>query len=250
MASFPATSRKYLQRRTSPTTRAANRSGFTLIELLVVIAIIAILAAILFPVFARARENARRAACQSNMKQVGLGFLQYTQDYDERLPLVADGPAGGGKDAVWNPYDSFSPPTKFAMASGSLQPYLKSAQIWVCPSDTNGAQTGDSYAANGCAFGDQVVGRRPGKSLAAFEETSRWMLLAEEAQDGANAATTSTDDGYYSLVAKNGFSTRHLDGSNVGFIDGHVKFYRPEKILSDGLPVGGARPVQLGDACG
>ena len=65
------------------------KRGFTLIELLVVIAIISILAAILFPVFARARENARRASCQSNMKQAGLAFMQYTQDYDERLPQYA-----------------------------------------------------------------------------------------------------------------------------------------------------------------
>lgn len=64
----------------------SSKKGFTLIELLVVIAIIAILAAILFPVFARARENARRASCQSNLKQIGLGILQYAQDYDERYP--------------------------------------------------------------------------------------------------------------------------------------------------------------------
>ena len=63
-----------------------NTKGFTLIELLVVIAIIAILAAILFPVFARARENARRTSCLNNMKQIGLGFMQYTQDYDEKYP--------------------------------------------------------------------------------------------------------------------------------------------------------------------
>src|SRR5471032_187855 len=66
----------------------AKFKGFTLIELLVVIAIIAILAAILFPVFARARENARRASCQSNLKQIGLGFQQYSQDYDERFPIA------------------------------------------------------------------------------------------------------------------------------------------------------------------
>ena len=67
----------------------SNR-GFTLIELLVVIAIIAILAAILFPVFAKAREKARQITCASNLKQIGLGFTQYIQDYDERLPCGTD----------------------------------------------------------------------------------------------------------------------------------------------------------------
>ena len=88
--------------------------GFTLIELLVVIAIIAILAAILFPVFARARENARRAACQSNLKQISLGIIQYAQDYDERLPTSADGSSGNisdGVTGVWNPYNNFGSDT-------------------------------------------------------------------------------------------------------------------------------------------
>src|SRR6186997_2010986 len=92
--------------------RKARRHGFTLIELLVVIAIIALLAAILFPVFARARENARRASCSSNLKQIGLGMLQYTQDYDEHFPMQAAA-------AFWP----------------SLTPYIKSDQIYKCPSD-------------------------------------------------------------------------------------------------------------------
>src|ERR1043165_3748325 len=94
--------------------------GFTLIELLVVIAIIAILAAILFPVFGRARENARRSSCQSNLKQIALGIAQYTQDYDEQLIL------GGWTGSV----SSTNPCRWYAM----LDPYVKSRQIYVCPS--------------------------------------------------------------------------------------------------------------------
>jgi prepilin-type N-terminal cleavage/methylation domain-containing protein len=83
-----------------------RKTGFTLIELLVVIAIIAILAAILFPVFARARENARRTSCQSNLKQIGLAIAQYTQDYDEKLPMVYNWSGNGlsGWDEMVAPY--------------------------------------------------------------------------------------------------------------------------------------------------
>ena len=112
-------------------------SAFTLIELLVVIAIIAILAAILFPVFARARENARRSSCQSNLKQIGLGMLQYAQDYDEiTVPPSTNGLSGGSRGFSW---------------PRIVQPYLKSTQIFQCPSDTNSLTTGDyvvSYTYN------------------------------------------------------------------------------------------------------
>jgi len=98
-----------------------RRKGFTLIELLVVIAIIAILAAILFPVFATAREKARQTACLSNLKQIGIGYVQYCQDYDEATPACVYN-AGGGNNVM--------------ITLGSLlDPYIKSAQTWRCPSD-------------------------------------------------------------------------------------------------------------------
>jgi len=111
-----------------------KKTGFTLIELLVVIAIIAILAAILFPVFARARENARRTSCASNLKQMGLAVMQYTQDYDEKYPFT------------YNYY--------VAGASGTLvwwedvtQPYTKNYQLFICPSDSS--PVGYTYARTG-----------------------------------------------------------------------------------------------------
>jgi prepilin-type processing-associated H-X9-DG protein len=95
--------------------------------LLVVIAIIAILAAILFPVFARARENARRASCMSNLKQIGTGMLMYVQDYDERYPgsVMQPVPPINGGGSVVMPIDA------------QLNPYIKSDQLWACPSDSN-----------------------------------------------------------------------------------------------------------------
>jgi prepilin-type N-terminal cleavage/methylation domain-containing protein/prepilin-type processing-associated H-X9-DG protein len=123
-----------------------RNSAFTLIELLVVIAIIAILAAILFPVFAQAREKARQASCLSNQKQLALGVLQYVQDYDETFPygLNKNMPGGWASDALW---------------TVAIQPYIKSVQVFACPSDGRGMEPnpngpdwmglGISYAANG-----------------------------------------------------------------------------------------------------
>jgi prepilin-type N-terminal cleavage/methylation domain-containing protein/prepilin-type processing-associated H-X9-DG protein len=108
----------------------AVKKGFTLIELLVVIAIIAILASILFPVFARARENARRASCQSNLKQIGLGILQYAQDYDEKNPLTYNRAPGSSQEWASTNVGDYK-------WMDAIFPYVKSEQIFVCPSSSN-----------------------------------------------------------------------------------------------------------------
>jgi prepilin-type N-terminal cleavage/methylation domain-containing protein len=112
----------------------AARRGFTLIELLVVIAVIAILAAILFPVFAQAREKARQAACMSNLKQIGAAFAMYVEDYDERLPDRRDlklSLPGGYRP--WQPAWPLSDP-RAGWAAIVLDPYVKDYAIWSCPS--------------------------------------------------------------------------------------------------------------------
>ena len=212
------------------TNSSRGKTAFTLIELLVVIAIIAILAAILFPAFARARENARRSSCQSNLKQISLGIKQYTQDYDERFPNIpttvpADGSAPGWAYAV--------------------QPYLKSEQIFQCPSDTTSAPTPVAPAVNDlitraglAGFSDYYINFNlagsgadgPGISEAAIEYSSNTVMNGEGTSGSANfnrASNPSTGQ------------ARHLEGANYSFVDGHVKWLRPEKALSGVTPATG-----------
>jgi prepilin-type N-terminal cleavage/methylation domain-containing protein/prepilin-type processing-associated H-X9-DG protein len=231
------------------------RRGFTLIELLVVIAIIAILASILFPVFGRARENARRSSCQSNLKQIGLGIMQYTQDYDELLPGATDGSDGAGLYGGWMFYSVFGTAGKFIPANGSIYPYIKSSQIFVCPSDSGGGNTGNSYAVNSCVVAKTAVTSpgfkmKPGLALAAFDESASWMLLSEE---GAATAPDSTDDGYiYVAGATNRFANRHFEGVNILFLDGHVKYMQNSRAYAAQLQVGGKAAgsfVDRGDGC-
>jgi prepilin-type N-terminal cleavage/methylation domain-containing protein len=132
-----------------------RRTGFTLIELLVVIAIIAILAAILFPVFQKVRENARRAVCESNLKQIGLAYTMYNEDYDEFTPTVSKAKQPGGLDGSGYTPDYFT----------TLQPYLKSVNVFLCP-DRN-----DAMATMGNGSGKALGGVDAGGCFDNFNAT-------------------------------------------------------------------------------
>ncbi len=217
----------------------AFRSGFTLVELLVVIAIISILAAILFPVFARARENARRSSCMSNLKQIGLGFMQYTQDYDERLPYgkLTDAAGNTIAETKWNV---------------SVQPYLKSTQILRCPSDPTVRDT--SYGQNAFLAKQPKPAGDPETSpwdtdalmphsLAGIPATASVILLSEMSDTttgnyihahhwripgySAYAGKWPGDDP--KDFAKDLAIDRHFDGFNAAFADGHAKWMKFEQ---------------------
>lgn len=215
----------------------SRRNAFTLIELLVVIAIIAILAAILFPAFAKARENARRTACASNFRQIGLGMMQYTQDYDETMPLFSyNGYTGydGADGARW---------------ADLIYPYIKSTQVFDCPSGTKNMKTyagGQFYDITSYSYGfvtpssSQPVGCA-GRPLAAIEEPSTTLMVIEDGRqdDGAGAETQgrlipSVGESIESLGGRlNGFRHTNCDKNDFGsyafnaaYADGHVKWVR------------------------
>ena len=218
-------------------TKKIQRKAFTLIELLVVIAIIAILAAILFPVFGRARENARRSSCQSNLKQIGLGIMQYTQDFDERWPM---GNAVSGPN--WRQV---------------MQPYIKSTQLFMCPSNP-AAQSSNgldgptdglpavqrSYLGNPRIFTPRWLSdaftQRDTRTIGFIEEAARKIMVFEgpkeweplsmyadynQAGKAGDMLSDLTDAGGHRF---NG----HLSTMNLLFADGHVKALRPIQTMT------------------
>lgn len=222
-----------------------NRSAFTLVEILVVVGILAVLAAFLFPVFGRVRENSKRAACQSNLLQLGLAFTQYTQDFDERLPVAVHGSAGANVEGGWVFFSTFGTrgdDSVFDVKRGSLFPYVKNEQVYICPTDEAGTYMGLSYAINSCVGRPKDNNLYLGKKLSAFLNTAQWMLLGEETMD-VNNFVNSTDDGFLSLPYGNHFARRHSNGSNLLFLDNHVKWFKHEKISADGYQVGAASPI-------
>ncbi|MFP3903341.1 MAG: DUF1559 domain-containing protein [Armatimonadota bacterium] len=192
-----------------------SRRGFTLIELLVVIAIIAILAAILFPVFARAREKARQTSCLSNVKQIGLGWQMYIQDYDETVPPYYIPNSERGPELP----DLGSSTTLYWQ--DLIHPYIKNFQIWVCPSEGTSGEVayirsyGGNYSYVFSHYDDWVY------FLADFDYPSQTYAILE-----ATSYITKYDPGilhssgssYWGLV-----ESRHNDQNNVLFIDGHAK---------------------------
>ncbi len=218
-----------------------NKKGFTLIELLVVIAIIAILAAILFPVFAKAREKARQSNCASNVRQICSGLNMYNQDYDERLP--------GGGSTWWNG----------TVAIGgyvdAIAPYLKNTQIFTCPSDSvkNCISGNPSYnfrsailpgtppyqllsygynyflGADGAVAPNQI--QFPSQTGLIAEEIERpylsYVVAPVPAIAGVTAILDVTQNRYTNVAA-----SRHSDGMNVGYLDGHCKWCKKDQLGS------------------
>jgi prepilin-type N-terminal cleavage/methylation domain-containing protein/prepilin-type processing-associated H-X9-DG protein len=204
--------------------------GFTLIELLVVIAIIAILAAIIFPVFSQVRENGRRTTCLSNVRQLAQAVTMYTGDYDEILPNVTGGPPGENYTGGWVFFKHF-PYGPFDVTQGSIYSYVKNKSIYTCPSDDKGKQSGLSYAMNDCAYNapQPFLGMAFASSLAAINEPSSLMMLGEEAEQASNDKKGSTNDGGLAYPGDS-LTARHRDGGVIAFYDGHAKTYTLKQI--------------------
>lgn len=237
------------------------KRAFTLIELLVVIAIIAILAAILFPVFARAREAARATSCRSNMKQILTGCAMYSQDYDEKL-LDSWGGTGyqvNGQDVQW---------------MGEILPYTKNTGIYKCP-DWNGTEADPgnpqltSYGNNHMTLG---WGLAAAQNMAAIKSPADTIYFAERPTRAWSVFMANPDDDHVSLTlggdcqdcirgynqAPNGsgpccnattVGPVHSGTCTVGYIDGHVKAVRPSQIVGPFLnPALQGGPTDIWDA--
>lgn len=233
----------------------AEQRGFTLIELLVVVAIIGILAAILFPVFARARENARRASCMSNLKQIGLGAMMYVQDYDETYPLFVTSVSAAQTPPNGKWWDFHQ---NFWFWQQSLYPYTKNEQIYNCPSSPVSKELTPYRGQYGC--NSSIINYPTPSKMSTLQSPSTtymimdsgayridvnstnnyvlnpsrdfWYLPGTAKLAGKTAADLSLVDTYAEDYESKG---RHFDGLNVIFADGHVKWLKTSVVWSEAV---------------
>jgi len=216
-----------------------RKHGFTLIELLVVIAIIAILAAILFPVFARARGKARQGACLSDLKQIGLAFAMYAQDYDELLPFHGPSEFNWTYGWFWDPDDSLfgmQLRQNLGYTYSALNPYIRNAQIWFCQDDVWRTQV-SAWAPAGVVWGTPAAAA---EGFISYMFCVQWDTLPGFQMDPiCPDPFTSLDisgqrPSEQCLMCDNGlwyswnpadYKTPHFDGINILFLDGHAKYY-------------------------
>jgi prepilin-type N-terminal cleavage/methylation domain-containing protein/prepilin-type processing-associated H-X9-DG protein len=259
-------------------TSSTRRRGFTLIELLVVIAIIAILAAILFPVFGRARENARRASCSSNLKQIGLGIMQYNQDYDGRFPFFSTSSVPGY--LVTEDLRSLPGATATDVKwTHLIHPYVKSTQVHVCPS-VGGAQPMGRNVSYGYNYHYLAYTRGTAVDYVAHDSSiempAEMVMVADSDGTGAGAPLNAGEPNDLARKLNHGYSLdpggataaflpaghapstgssfsrisdRHLEGGNVAYADGHVKWTRREKLMNDNTLWNGCKKPGAND-CG
>lgn len=213
----------------------ARRGGFTLIELLVVIAIIAILAAILFPVFAQARESARKTQCMSNIRQIGVGAQIYSQDYDEMIMPIAT-VSGMTVYYWWAAYDGITGVREESL--GLIQPYMKNHEIDICPTFKN--ETRPTVGHTGYAYnyqylcpyiqtGPYTFDLRP-VALAAIGSPAGTVFLVDSARLNYRFSPPRLESQTFldpPSSASPGFHGRHLDTGSIAWVDGHAKAMRP-----------------------
>jgi prepilin-type N-terminal cleavage/methylation domain-containing protein/prepilin-type processing-associated H-X9-DG protein len=238
------------------------RKAFTLIELLVVIAILAILAAILFPVFAQARAAARKAACQSNLKQMGAALAMYRSDYDEvnaryrfcpdragdPLCLTLTPPTAntGPNETWWAPQDSsqaWDVPPRSVDRPGLLAPYVKSYGVFRCPDYTGQVGYAMSYV-NGGPMGAADT------AVNSFPDLGRIMVIWDHARtpgcaDTINYPTAAQKPPFTPVIgapAATHYPLRHSEGHNVLYYDGHVSWRKPSTFRDSDFRIPGSPP--------
>lgn len=189
-----------------------KRKAITWIEAVVVVAVLMIGAVILLPTGCRGRENARRSSCSSNLKQIGLAFIQYARDADEKAPPLAN--ANGGWTRLLVPY---------LVASVG-----KGEAIFRCPSTNNGEIGTTDYFYNA-----RLAGARNRLKLFRNNKPLAYTILGGDGADDANANSHLSQLPAAWRTDENSPAHRHLDGANYAFVDGHVKWFKPAKITLD-----------------